>query len=61
MLRSALRLRGYRVGAKDGEVGKVRDLFFDDNGWGVRYLVVDTRPWLGGRRVSAICVSQFSR
>jgi len=51
MLRSALRLRGYRVGAKDGEVGKVRDLFFDDNGWGVRYLVVDTRPWLGGRRV----------
>jgi hypothetical protein len=51
MLRSALELRGYRIDAKDGHVGKASDLFFDDTRWRVRYLVVDTRAWLPGRHV----------
>lgn len=51
MLRSALQLRGYRIEAKDGEIGKAHDLFFDDGHWGVRYLVIDTGTWLPGRRV----------
>jgi hypothetical protein len=51
MLRSALQLKGYHIAATDGEIGKARDLFFDDALWTVRYLVVDTGTWLPGRRV----------
>lgn len=51
MLRSALQLRGYRIDANNGEIGKAHDLFFDDAHWGVRYLVADTGTWLPGRRV----------
>jgi hypothetical protein len=51
MLRSALALRGYRIEATDGEIGKVHDLFFDDVHWDVRYIVADTGKWLRGRKV----------
>jgi hypothetical protein len=44
-------VEGFRISARDGEVGKVRDFFFDDESWGVRYLVVDTGHWLPGRKV----------
>jgi sporulation protein YlmC with PRC-barrel domain len=37
--------------ALDGEVGKVADLYFDDDSWTVRYLVVDTGTWLSSRKV----------
>jgi sporulation protein YlmC with PRC-barrel domain len=50
-LRSARALTGYAVRASDGEVGKVSELYFDDAGWEVRYLVVDTARWLPGRKV----------
>src|SRR5262249_2283030 len=39
------------IGARDGEIGRIHDLYFDDWGWGVRYLVVETAPGLIGRRV----------
>ncbi len=39
------------IRARDGSVGKVRDLYFDDQHWQVRYLVVDTGTWLAGRTV----------
>ena len=42
MLRSAKSLQRYRVIARDGDVGSVSDLYFDDNRWTLRYLVVDT-------------------
>ncbi|MFW6107363.1 MAG: PRC-barrel domain containing protein [bacterium] len=42
---------GHTVQATDGEVGKARDFYFDDCQWIVRYLVVDTGPWLLGRKV----------
>ena len=35
----------------NGAIGKVRDFYFDDETWTVRYLVVDTGSWLSGRRV----------
>jgi hypothetical protein len=45
-------LFGDRLLARDGEVGRLRDLYFDDRHWTIRYLVVDTRRWpAGGRRV----------
>jgi len=37
--------------ATDGEAGKVRDAYFDDDEWTVKYLVVDTGTWLDGRHV----------
>jgi hypothetical protein len=51
MLRSAKELIGYTIVATDGEIGRVHDLYFDDQSWGIRYLVADTGTWLSGRRV----------
>lgn len=44
-------LKGDAVVARDGSVGKVDDVYFDDERWAVRYLVVDTGNWLPGRHV----------
>ncbi|NIR49325.1 PRC-barrel domain containing protein [candidate division KSB1 bacterium] len=51
MLNSVKELRGYKILANDGEIGKVYDLYFDDKNWIVRYLVVDTGGWLSDRKV----------
>jgi uncharacterized protein YrrD len=51
MLHSCKQLRGHRLGATDGEIGKVDDLYFDDQSWTVRYLVADTGYWLPDRLV----------
>jgi len=51
MLRSVKSLEGFAIGATDGTVGKVKDFYFDDEAWVIRYVVVDTSVWLGGREV----------
>ena len=51
MLRSLKDLERYKVSATDGDVGHVANFLFDDLGWAVRYLVVDTGGFLGGLRV----------
>jgi hypothetical protein len=51
MLRSVQDLEGYAIGATDGVIGHVRDVYFDDHNWVVRYLVVETGSWLSSRRV----------
>lgn len=51
MLRSIKALRGYTIAARDGEIGHVHEFYFDDASWILRYLVVDTGPWLFGRKV----------
>ncbi|MFG6120272.1 PRC-barrel domain-containing protein [Thalassobacillus sp. B23F22_16] len=51
MLYFASTLKNYNIQAKDGELGKVKDLYFDDRKWTVRYLVADTRKWLPGKKV----------
>jgi hypothetical protein len=51
MLRNAKTLEGFELRARDGQLGHVRDFYFDDEQWIVRYLVVDTGGWLSGRRV----------
>ena len=51
MLRSLNELRGYRVEATDGDIGQVKEFYFDDARWTVRYLVVHLGGWLPGRRV----------
>ena len=44
-------LKGYRLEGLDGEIGKVKEFFFDDHHWTIRYLVADTGNWLPGRKV----------
>ena len=59
MLQQAVKdLRGDAIVARDGAIGSVDDVYFDDERWTVRYLVVDTGGWLSGRKVliSPACV-----
>ena len=51
MLRSIKQLYGDKLGASDGEIGHVKDFYFDDRNWAIRYLVADTGAWLPGRQV----------
>ena len=51
MLRSIKQLYGDKLGASDGDIGHVKDFYFDDQNWAVRYLVADTGSWLPGRQV----------
>ena len=51
MLRSIEDLEGFAVGATDGTIGQVKDFYFDDRAWVVRYLVVDAGAWLSSRKV----------
>jgi sporulation protein YlmC with PRC-barrel domain len=51
MLRTLKHLYGKTLGTSDGEVGKVKDFYFDDQHWAVRYVVADTGSWLPGRLV----------
>lgn len=51
MLRSAHSLIGCSTRATDGDIGKARDLYFDDASWAVRYLIVDVGGWLIERDV----------
>ncbi len=51
MIRSVKKTIGDTVQATDGEIGKIVDCYFDDKEWVIRYLVVQTGDWLGGRQV----------
>lgn len=51
MLWNATELKGYAIHATDGLIGVVSDFLFDDANWTIRWLVVDTHHWIGGRRV----------
>jgi uncharacterized protein YrrD len=53
-------LEGYTIGAVDGAIGHVKDFYFSDDSWVIRYLVVQTGQWLLHRRVliSPIAINQ---
>jgi sporulation protein YlmC with PRC-barrel domain len=51
MLQSIEQLYGNKLGAADGEIGHVKDFYFDDETWAVRYVVAETGSWLTGRQV----------
>jgi hypothetical protein len=44
-------ITGYHLQASDGEIGHVDDILIDDGNWRIRYLVVDTSNWIGGKSV----------
>lgn len=50
-LRASDEVRGYVVHARDGEFGEIDDFIVDDQDWKVRYVVLDTRRWLPGKKV----------
>ena len=50
-LRSMRELRGYHLCASDGQIGHVADFIVDTESWTVRYVIVDRRNWLPGKKV----------
>ena len=51
MLHLARKVTGATVSGTDGEIGTVEDFYFDEPGWTVKYLLVDTGSHLNGKRV----------
>lgn len=51
MKRNIKSLIGFSMGATNGEIGKVKEFYFDDLTWTVRYVIVETGNWLNGRKV----------
>ena len=50
MLSKVKSLEGYKLDSLDGEIGKVREFYFDDRHWTIRYLVASTGNWFTGRQ-----------
>ena len=50
-LRSVKKSTGYHLQARDGEIGHVDDFLIGQESWRIRYLLVDTSNWIGGRSV----------
>ncbi|MEA1910088.1 MAG: PRC-barrel domain-containing protein [Spirochaetota bacterium] len=50
-LRSVKEVTGYHILARKDEIGHVEDFIVDDKTWTIRYIVVDTRNWLPGKKV----------
>ena len=51
MLQGVRALVGFAVHATDGAIGTVKDVYFDDHLWIIRYVVVETGPALKRRSV----------
>lgn len=49
MLRSIKQLEGNHLGGSDGDVGHIKDFYFDDQKWVIRYVIVEAGTWLTGR------------
>ena len=42
---------GHHIQPYDGEIGHVEDFIIDNETWAIRYLVIDTKNWWGGKIV----------
>ena len=51
MLNKSKTLEGHKLDSLDGEIGKVKEFYFDDRHWAIRYLIVDTHNWWPGKKV----------
>jgi hypothetical protein len=51
MLLRVRELQDYTIRATDGDIGHVEQLYFDDQTWTIKYVVVDVGNWLSGRKV----------
>lgn len=50
-MRTLDELHGYEIHATDGLIDKIDEIYFDDERWVVRYIVVNTSTWSSSRRV----------
>ncbi len=50
-LRSTRTVISYGIHAVDGHIGHVEDFLADDQSWNIRYLIVDTKNLLPGKKV----------
>jgi sporulation protein YlmC with PRC-barrel domain len=50
-LRSTSTINGYHIHALDGDIGHVNDFIMDDKTWQIKFIVVDTHNWFGGKKV----------
>ncbi len=53
-------IQGFHVHATDGDIGHIDDFLLEESSWQIRYLVVDTSNWLGGKWV-AVSPSSVTR
>jgi hypothetical protein len=51
MLIKVKTLKGYTLDSLNGEIGNVKEFYFDDYHWTIRYLVADTGSWYTDRQV----------
>ncbi|KAF2406734.1 PRC-barrel domain-containing protein [Pseudomonas antarctica] len=51
MLRSMQDLKDYTIAATDGDIGEVKDFYFDNEAWVIRYFIVETGAWFFSRKV----------
>ena len=51
MLITAKTLEGYKLAHPDDEIGTVKEFYFDDHYWTIRYVVANTGNWLTGQKV----------
>lgn len=65
MRQSVTNLIGDTISAKDGEIGSVDDLYFNDESWIIRYIIVDTGGFLKHKKVlihpAAVVKSKIAR
>lgn len=48
---SAKEVKGYHIRATDDDIGHVDEFLVDQDGWAIRYIVVDTGSWWAKKRV----------
>jgi len=63
MLHTLEDLDGFAIHATDGDIGKVKEFYFDDKQWVIRYLVVETGSWFASKKVllSPISIKHLNR
>src|SRR6476646_3978322 len=63
MLHTLKDLTGFAIHAADGYLGFVKDFYFDDKRWVVRYLVIETGSWFSSKQllISPLSIQSISR
>jgi len=51
MLRSAYNLIGYKTETKTQALGKIEDLYFDEESWTIRFLVIGSIKWFSYKKI----------
>jgi hypothetical protein len=51
MLRCLKQLYGDKLGATDGEIGQVKDFYFDDQNWAMAQLIIKTGHRFSGQEL----------